>query len=506
MRLTRAATRALLDRRQGGSLEPSPPTTTIDVLPEDVLLEIFGSYRQAFEQEPRYEWIWNSKNGWFKLAHVCRKWRCVVLSSSSRLHVRLLFTSRRPPRAVVLTRLPPLPIVVDYSEATIQTLKEQNRATAALRYPNRACGIAIKGSHLLSDGVRRALNRPFPILESFKLHSGYRCEVPTTIFRGSAPSLRRLHLQNVTFPSVSQLLSSTTGLVQLELDLDTDTIVCLSPAASLLTHLQAMPCLRRLQLRVRRLTSPTTSIPVFPTRAADVVPLLRLTHFQFSGSTACFEALAAGLAASFLQDLEIKLNDYSPTFPHLSRFIGDVEGLFFAVRVDITSGAIDAALISMLTHSHSIDEPPRRIAIQNGMTWSVQIGTAFGARLTTAEQLFLQRPEQSVFQFHKDPIAWRGFFEQLQNVKILRVGRDLFLKVARFLSNSGEPPLLLLPALEEIELRLAAAAPSVAPPISDVEREEVLSTFSAFIAARQQVGHPVRISWNADPALPSPYW
>jgi hypothetical protein len=243
-------------------------------------------------------------------------------------------------------------------------------------------------------------------------------------------------------------------------------------------------------------------------RAADVVPLLRLTHFQFSGSTTCFEALATGLAAPFLQDLEIELDDdhdYSPTFPHLSRFIGDVEGQFLAVQVDITP---DAPRISILTHSHSIDEPTRRIAIHNmkTWTWTMQIGTAFGARLTTAEQLFLQRPEQSVFQFHKDPIAWRGFFEQFQNVKILRVGRDLFLKVARFLLNSGEPPLLLLPALEEIELRLAAAVPSVSPPISDVEREEVLSTFSAFIAARQQEGHSVRISWNADPALPSPYW
>ncbi|KAI0255405.1 hypothetical protein BJV78DRAFT_1350638 [Lactifluus subvellereus] len=76
MRLTRAATRALLkglDQRQGDHLEPSPPSTTVDVLPEDVLLEIFDSCRQSFEQEPRYERIWNSNNGWFKLAHVCRK-------------------------------------------------------------------------------------------------------------------------------------------------------------------------------------------------------------------------------------------------------------------------------------------------------------------------------------------------------------------------------------------------------------------------------------------------
>ncbi|KAI0253891.1 hypothetical protein BJV78DRAFT_1190114, partial [Lactifluus subvellereus] len=262
-------------------------------------------------------------------------------------------------------------------------------------------------------------------------------------------------------------------------------------------------CLRRLQLRVLNLSSPTTSIPVFSMRAADVVPLLKLTHFQFYGSTTYFEALAARLAAPFLQDLEIKLDDYPPTFPHLSRFISDVEGQFFAVRVDIIS---IAPRISMLTHSHSIDEPPRRIVIQNLMTWSMQIGTAFGARLTTAEQLFLQCPWTYYrSQFRENHITWRGFLQQFQNVKILRVERDFLPEVARFLFlNSGEPPLLLLPALEEIELRLAA--PSVAPPISDIEREEVLSTLSPFTAARQRVGFPVRISWNADPALPSPYW
>ncbi|KAI0253958.1 hypothetical protein BJV78DRAFT_1351515 [Lactifluus subvellereus] len=512
MRLTRSA---VLSQRQGSHnhLEPSP-STTIDILPEDVLLEIFDSYRQAFEQEPRYERIWNSNNGWFKLAHVCRRWRCVVLESSSRLHLRLVLTSCRPPRAVMLTRLPPLPIIVDHSGATIQEWKEENRAaTALLRYPNRTCGITIKRSYLLSDvsWVCMAMNRPLPILESFKLlnDSGYEYEfkVPTTIFKGSAPSLRRLQLQCVLFASVSQLLSSTTGLV--ELDLDIDTIVSLSPAASLLTHLQGMPCLRHLQLRVLRLPSPTIYIPVLPVGAADVVPLLRLTHLRFSGSTTCFEALAAGLAAPFLQDLEIELNYYSHAFPHLSRFIGDVDGLFFAVLVDITSSA---PRISMLTHSHSIDEPPRRIAIKNGMTWSAPICTAFGARLTTVEQLFFQWSwvycnEAPYRQFHQDPIAWRRFFEQFQNLKILRVGRELLLNVARFLSlNSGEPPLPLLPALEEIELRSAVAAQSVAPPIGNIEREEVLSTLGPFIAARQQAGRPVRISWNADPALPSPYW
>ncbi|KAI0253883.1 hypothetical protein BJV78DRAFT_136670 [Lactifluus subvellereus] len=495
--------RALLGQRQGSHnhLEPSPSTTI--KLPEDVLLDIFDSYRQAFEQEPRYEWTWNGKNGWFKLAHVCRKWRCVVLSSSSRLHVRLLFTSFRPSGVVMLSYLPTLPIVINHSGNLIWTSEEQNCLTASLRYPDRVRRIVITGQDLVLNRVYRAMNRPFPTLESFVLLNtmfGPTFEVPTTIFKGSAPSLRRLHLQYVLFASVSQLLSSTTGLV--ELNLDTDTIVCLSPAASLLTHLQGMPCLRRFQLRIRNPPSPTTSIPVFPTRAADVVSLLRLTHFRFYGSPTCFELLAAGLAAPFLQDLEIELDGYSPTSPHLSRFIGDVEGLFSTVLVDIHKLA---PLISVLTHPKSIDELPRRIVVKNETSWSVQTCTTLCARLATVEILVLRWHCVGNIEgrFCRDPSPWRRFFEKLHNVKILRVQRRLVPEVARFLlQNSGEPPLYLLPALEEIYLCWASPSP---PPNSDIEHQEALSALGPFVAARQQAGRPVRISWNPDQELRF-YW
>jgi F-box-like len=476
------------------------------MLPEDVLLEIFDSYRQTFEQEPGYEWVWNGKDGWFNLAHVCQKWRCVVFSSSSRLRVRLLFVSRRAPRANVLARLPPLPIVVDYGSTTLQTMKEQNRAVAALRFPDRVRRIVLKVSNPVLDGIHRAIKRPFPSLECFELlyesMSGPKFDLPTTIFRGCAPSLRHLRLQNVRLASLSPLLSSTKGLV--DLNLEVDNVVCPSPAASLLTHLQGMPCLRRLQLRL------PISSPVPPTRVPDIVRLLRLTHFQFSGSRRCLEALAAGIAAPFLQDLNIQFQDDPSTvfrLQHLSRFIRDIEGLFFAVLVE---SMLSGHRISMLTHSHFPDEPPRRITVEDLVGSFVWSGPAtLYARLTTVEQLFFHDQyrypyQESLLCGHGHANSWREFFEQLRNVKILRVQRNAMLDVAQFLSqNGGEPPSHLLPALEEIELR--SAVPNGAR-ISDKEREDVHSAFDPFITARQQAGCPVRIYWNAELALPSPYW
>ena len=74
---------------------------TINNLPEDALLEIFDAYRQDMELLPRYEIIWNSNDGWFKLTHVCRRWRRLVHLSPTRLHVHLLFTLHRSSRVLL---------------------------------------------------------------------------------------------------------------------------------------------------------------------------------------------------------------------------------------------------------------------------------------------------------------------------------------------------------------------------------------------------------------------
>src|ERR1700723_3747710 len=75
---------------------------TIDVLPDDVLLEIFDCYvdKGPFEL-----------NAWHSLGHVSRKWRWVVFVSPRRLNLRLLCSTRTPVREM-LTTWPPFPIVI----------------------------------------------------------------------------------------------------------------------------------------------------------------------------------------------------------------------------------------------------------------------------------------------------------------------------------------------------------------------------------------------------------
>jgi hypothetical protein len=184
-------------------------------------LEIFDAYRQLYASEPRYEDIWNSRDGWFKLTHVCRNWRRLVHLSPSRLHVYLRFTPRRSSKAPLLKKLPPFPILVDFRHAS-WTKREVRLALAALEHHGRVREISL-GTKLSKEPteVFEALSHPFPELESLEIcfsHIIYLTTLPTT-FLGSASCLRRLELQVFEQRYLSPLLSTIRGLVELLLNL-----------------------------------------------------------------------------------------------------------------------------------------------------------------------------------------------------------------------------------------------------------------------------------------------
>src|ERR1700733_10047795 len=79
----------------------------IDVLPDDVLLEIFDFYVHmslSYEGKAGIE-------AWQSLVHVCRRWRSLVLESPRRLNLRLFCTDRTPAKDT-LDVWPPFPLIV----------------------------------------------------------------------------------------------------------------------------------------------------------------------------------------------------------------------------------------------------------------------------------------------------------------------------------------------------------------------------------------------------------
>ncbi|KAH9975120.1 hypothetical protein BGW80DRAFT_131807 [Lactifluus volemus] len=188
--------------------EISPPRVTIKALPDEVLLEIFNCCRVAAMEAP-YFWSRLWAYTWYKLVHVCRRWRYVVLSSPLGLDLRLYCTDRTPVRKT-LDVWPPFPI-------EIRSYHFGDNIIAALEHRDRVCYLDFVPS-LYSNFERlvTVMGNPFPALKQLRLvGKGVAPVLPVTFLGGSAPNLRSLSLNGVAFPTLPQLLLSCKDLSEL---------------------------------------------------------------------------------------------------------------------------------------------------------------------------------------------------------------------------------------------------------------------------------------------------
>jgi hypothetical protein len=474
---------------------PENSRVKIDSLPEDVLLEIFDTYRQDMELLTRYENIWNSRDGWFKLAHVCSRWRRLVLLSPTRLHVHLLFTPRRSSRVTMLKRLPPFPILVDYRAAS-WTGREENLALAAISNRSRVRGIALRTTYTDTDKLCRALSHPFPELESLEIFPSFPRDhemliLPANFLSGSLPCLRRLTLRKVAPRCLSPLLSSATGLVELTLSLHTEW--GWPPEASLLSNLPRMSRLRHLELNLLYQLSTLISDPPLFTGTGDIVPLSELTHLIFTGHRTYLEALVVGLAGPSLQHLDAKLHGQSESafpIPHLCKFIRSSECQFTTIRLVFSRSKLK---FYAGMGSESIDDLPFRIIIpepvsleQMGKELSGPFSTVEGLTITLDEPWFREPQGPSLTD------QWRGFFHHVPQVKMVQVpAREAHNVSHAFQQDGQEPALDLLPALEKVKVDMRHR-PHIASSRSDLYTS-IRGSFEPLIAAREQVGRPVAL-------------
>jgi hypothetical protein len=75
------------------------PCTSIHVLNDDALLNIFSLYAQDIVEiyEDVASWPeWDKERWWYNLVQVCRRWRYLILSSPVRLGIHLVCTYGTP--------------------------------------------------------------------------------------------------------------------------------------------------------------------------------------------------------------------------------------------------------------------------------------------------------------------------------------------------------------------------------------------------------------------------
>jgi hypothetical protein len=288
--------------------------TPIDVLPDDVLLVIFGFCVAGVGNQDRIRAI----EGWQSLVHVCRGWRSLVFGSPQRLNLRLVCT----PRTLARKSLDVWPALRLLIQGTIISTSSVDSIVVALGHSDRVFRIDL----LVTGGpqwdkVSTTMQVPFPALTDLILQSKDEmvAVIPDTFLGGSAPRLRYLELECIPFPGIPKLLLSATHLVYLYLHhiprsgyiSPEEVVTCLSVLTSLDTlSLQFQSSRSRPNRESRRPPPVTRSI------------LPDLTTFRFNGVSEYLEDLVARIDAPRLHNLFIALpHQINFDTPHLVQFI-----------------------------------------------------------------------------------------------------------------------------------------------------------------------------------------
>jgi len=208
---------------------PLAHTTSIHILDDDSIFNIFYLYRQVvIGEDEDYEvrlaggWAWYHERWWYTLAHVCQRWRNLILGSASYLGLCLVCTNGTPV-VDMLAHSPPLPLVIDYNaEDPDIAAEDEEGIILALKQRDRVrFGPGIPVSTLRK--LIMAIDEEYPILEYLitgpltEESGSMALRLPTTF---QAPHLRHLTLLGFTLLIRSRLLTTAVGLVSFSLFLN----------------------------------------------------------------------------------------------------------------------------------------------------------------------------------------------------------------------------------------------------------------------------------------------
>jgi hypothetical protein len=119
------------------------------------------------QHEDAYLWGgnrgWASEHWWHTLAHVCQRWRKVLLESASYLELSLVCTNGTPV-ADMLAHSPPLPLLIDHISHDITTEDEEG-IIFALKQRHRVRRIRLQLPVTSPQMIIVAIEEEYPILE-----------------------------------------------------------------------------------------------------------------------------------------------------------------------------------------------------------------------------------------------------------------------------------------------------------------------------------------------------
>ena len=455
--------------------------TSIDIFPNDVLLEIFDFY----VIEERY--VKRDIEAWQTLLHVCRQWRSVVFGSPRRLNLRLYCeTEAQTPLRDTLDVWPALPLII---QGSANRPEKWDNILAALERSGRVRRVYlmdISSWHL--ENVSTAMQRPFPELICLCLSSREVVTVvPDSAFGGTTPRLRSLDLHGIPFPGLPKLLLSANHLDFLSLTRIPHSGY-FSPEA-LVTALSTLTCLDWLFLEFQSPQSlPDRESRRPPPLTRCALPILRL--LSFTGVSEYLEDLVARIDTPRLRFLEITLfNQIVFDTPQTIQFIRRTPALE-GLEVARLAFHDDIVMVSISSTNRELE-----VGIScRELDWQVssleQVFTSILPPLSALKNLYIHENPDSPpdWKDNIENMLWLEVLLPFSSVENLYLAEKFAQYIAPVLQELvGGRTTEVLPALKNIFLEGF-------PPFGPVHKGIV-----AFVAARELSHHPVTVSpWERD--------
>ena len=478
-------------------LVPLPPTseqpgyhvyrTHIHDLDNDSLLQIFSYCRLGHREN------WNGQLQWRKPAQICRRWRYLIYDSSSHLDISLLLTNDSP-SLDTLGHLPPLPLVIDYSDRTrTMARKDEDNIHYGLQQHGRVRQVAVWASSSRLHMLLEPMNNLFPRLKDLSLSCTPFEEMNTVLPETlQAPDLHRLALDGVGLPTRLPLLSSANALSTLSLtNIGTSTYF---PPGHLVAQLRGLPHLEELSIGFAipiPLPSSAGELLLAPISPVTVPSLRRLA---FRGVDVYLDNLIAQINTPLLERLSLTLFfDLTFTLVNLTEFIHRTEGFECLVAKFVfgkDGPSIDAG--RSLYEQQGIVKLGLKINCEP-FDWQIdsaaQVCSALGNVMFAVEELTLDLDVggmPSDWENTPDSMTWHELLLPFIGVKKLHVGSSITIELCQALqTDAGGLVPELLPELQELEVEL--------------DTDHANQAVFAFIESRKSMGHAVQLMVAAVP-------
>ena len=445
------------------------------MLPDDILIEIFGFYvDEDFKKKEIREWM--------TLVHVCRRWRIIVFQSPRHLNLRLVCTPLTPPR-VTLDIWPPLPLIV---HDITDIYGDVEYTIAALEHNDRVCQIRLSSpstSRISYVAESAAMQKPFPELMELDMASNWDDgpTLPDSFLGGTAPQLQSLQLSNISFPGLPKLLLSATHLIKLDLSFIPRSGSGYIPPEAMVTSLSTLTSLEYLRIHFR-----------YPPPAPERRHLLLLTRFilpilttmHFEGASGYLEEILARIDAPRLNKMFITLRDQSIfDTPQLFHFISQIPTLR-SPEIGHIIFTFSSIIVKFLSQTSALGE----LCIEmTRPSYLEQVCTSSLPPVSALEDLYILEdawPED--IPYDVENMQWLQLLHSFANVKNLYVCNEFVPHIALALEELvGVRTTEVLFTLENIFLEgLQPSGPF----------HEGIETF---ITARRLTSHPVAVSrWD----------